>query len=330
LEIVVFKCDDFVIEQDYHVGLFSTLIRFFPMFDFKGNDSNIVIVTDIDCIVIDKILNLIEKIKHNNKFDKLYFFEYGNINKNIIYKYQNSMNNYISIYAIALNIGVNNKLPHHIIIDFIKYAKTTNDKLSYYFNWTYDDDEYKRKFTGHGNFYYGIDEYFINNTLKKYMYSHNIPCAAEILWQVYSAPYYMIKIDCKTSKKTIDDNDQTKKINKLLKYILNSTSDNFVENATKIDKILYTKQFQNNTNKNNILMKFYKSFLLNKKTKEYEYIFPNELYECFLIPKLFGAYEIDVVKFYNIEYDDIILNVAKFSDSDIDQLYKFINSNLLN
>ena len=48
IQLVKYHCTEFVIDDKYHRGLFGTLIRFFPMFDFPNNDAGIVRVTDID------------------------------------------------------------------------------------------------------------------------------------------------------------------------------------------------------------------------------------------------------------------------------------------
>lgn len=47
VEIIVFKCLKYI-KDDYHIDLFATLIRLFPIFNFKNNDSNNVIIIDVD------------------------------------------------------------------------------------------------------------------------------------------------------------------------------------------------------------------------------------------------------------------------------------------
>jgi hypothetical protein len=64
IELVLFKPLDPKL-----VGLYSTLIRIFPMFDFPNNDSQIVILIDID-EDNNPILKHIEFIK--NKLNNLH------------------------------------------------------------------------------------------------------------------------------------------------------------------------------------------------------------------------------------------------------------------
>jgi hypothetical protein len=45
--LVHYTCSDFLIGE-HHVGLFGTLVRFFPMFKFKNNDAKCAIIVDAD------------------------------------------------------------------------------------------------------------------------------------------------------------------------------------------------------------------------------------------------------------------------------------------
>lgn len=67
IEIFVFKCEDYI-KDNFHIDLLATLIRLFPIFDFKNNDSNNVIIIDIDLKKEDlKTLIEITKLKENKK-----------------------------------------------------------------------------------------------------------------------------------------------------------------------------------------------------------------------------------------------------------------------
>ena len=70
--LIKFKCKEFYINK-HHLGLFGTLIRFMPLFDFPNNDSNVVIVVDSDFsstnfIIIIDLINNIKKIKPSKRF----------------------------------------------------------------------------------------------------------------------------------------------------------------------------------------------------------------------------------------------------------------------
>lgn len=48
IEVVVYGCPEFIVDDIYHQGLFGTMVRYFPMFNFPNNDARVVIPTDID------------------------------------------------------------------------------------------------------------------------------------------------------------------------------------------------------------------------------------------------------------------------------------------
>jgi len=47
ITLILYKCNSFLVNK-HHVGVFGTLVRFFPLFDFPNNDSNIVLLADAD------------------------------------------------------------------------------------------------------------------------------------------------------------------------------------------------------------------------------------------------------------------------------------------
>ncbi len=49
-EIYLFDCKNYKSNNLYHVDLFATFIRFFPLFDFKNNDADNVIISDVDLV----------------------------------------------------------------------------------------------------------------------------------------------------------------------------------------------------------------------------------------------------------------------------------------
>ena len=92
IEIVLYKCPSYVVEEDKHKGTFGTLVRLFPIFDFKNNDANIVFVTDIDfesynnvSKFFNKYINNIEKYLIKTKqIYKLHIFIYNQLNQHTL------------------------------------------------------------------------------------------------------------------------------------------------------------------------------------------------------------------------------------------------------
>ena len=56
IELVLYSCPNFLIkDKKNHEGLFGTMVRFFPMFDFPNNDAKTVIISDVDICSKTKI-----------------------------------------------------------------------------------------------------------------------------------------------------------------------------------------------------------------------------------------------------------------------------------
>ena len=156
IQPVLFSCKNYK-KEDYHIDLFGTLVRFFPFFNFNNNDSDNVIVVDIDLHEEDKIrCKFFMKNKLNN------FTGMAAITP---FLYNND-----KIYMFAGLMSNSKKFDKNIIIDFIKNAHNIKDKGFYN----------KRDTT----FGFGIDKIFIN----KYLLS-TIDKYATII--EYSISYFM-------------------------------------------------------------------------------------------------------------------------------------------
>ncbi len=59
VQLVLYHCENFVRDKIYHRGIFGTIVRYFPIFNFPKNDAGIVRIIDIDL----KIMILSVKIK---------------------------------------------------------------------------------------------------------------------------------------------------------------------------------------------------------------------------------------------------------------------------
>jgi hypothetical protein len=166
------------------------------MFNFPNNDSNIVIIIDIDDN-INFTINNFEKIKNKiNIIDKniisnTYLIKIGNLNKNVLYKYNSIYKNTINIYSIAQSIININKIDCNVIINFIHKINNTNKLYTYYKHFNYNKKEFDIKMNQTKPFIYGIDEYFINDTLTKYLIDKKLLMINNIKWEATSS----IKLD---------------------------------------------------------------------------------------------------------------------------------------
>ena len=162
INLILYHCPSFI-KGEYHRGTFGTVIRFFPMFNFKNNDSDIVIVIDTDDIYInylDKLLNSYKFLKKNKYLNDLSLFYIGSIAKKI-----NNIDNNIIPY-IQAGVLLNKYKMDKTIIE--KYLYDTLEKK------TIDNKKFKNNKivlskTVDNYIYYTFDEIFLNNNLIKYI-----------------------------------------------------------------------------------------------------------------------------------------------------------------
>jgi hypothetical protein len=140
VEIIVFKCLKYI-KDDYHIDLFATLIRLFPIFNFKNNDSNNVIIIDVDLKKNDiKTLEKILKIKENKKK----IIGNGTAEDLLINKIK-------PYYYCNLVCFFNIKFEKKILEDFINNIENIKDC-----------GKYNKRTTPFG---FGVDEIFLNKFL---------------------------------------------------------------------------------------------------------------------------------------------------------------------
>ena len=119
---MLFHCDNYIIDK-YHRGTFGTIIRFFPMFDFKNNDSDIVIIIDSDEYGnnLDKLLETINFLKKNDNLEGLCLYFQGSFAKQI-----NKINGNNIAYCMANTLINKEKIKKSIIENYLKNIFTSN------------------------------------------------------------------------------------------------------------------------------------------------------------------------------------------------------------
>lgn len=192
IELVVYCCNRFVKNDIYHLGTFGTLVRFFPLFNFDNNDSKMVIITDID-LHIEDFHNMhmyyhyisLKKNYSDNEINKLYIYGFGIFDN--IYN-----NKYILPYIQAANIIGINKIPGHIIENFL--IKMDVSKITY----TTRKISNKEKSSKCDEYIcFGIDEYFLNITLIDYLLKNKFSTLFLVRYNVMGPIYNYLNYDKK-------------------------------------------------------------------------------------------------------------------------------------
>lgn len=302
VEIVVYKCHNFLQPENdnYHLGIFGMFVRFFPLFDFENNDANIVMIADMDDskFFLENI-NVIESID-NNLFDELYIFYESNLSKNIKHNYNYLYKNKLISYFISPRLISLKRLPN-LLSEYLNY-------ITYYYSKAMESYEYimhnknNKKIKNNSNFIYGVDEYFLNDSIIKYIIDNNLSYGFSIKFNLFNLIYYYYK-NYSYKKNNL------KYINYILDYIfLNLNIKNNKKYNIK-DKIIILEKLDN---KQFILVNyyFYKTIIYNYYNKNYNFMFPKDFYNMIKIYDLFGIYEFNGI-LYNYSNNNFKLKFIK-------------------
>ena len=224
IQLVLFECLDYQIEKSgnkYHIDLFGTLVRYFPLFNFKKNDAKSIIIVDIDLNKDDR-----------NRLSGI--LNYKNKEKDIIVMgtADSIFKNEIPHIFSGLMYYWDKKYDKNILYNFIKKAPEIDDK-----------GYYKKRITTFG---FGVDElfitkYFMPYTQKYICYIVNY----NINWFIYFfKDYFINKYPKRTFAILRNILGKNYKNNYNIEDMLNIIDNCFFEqNTYSIERNYYTKNF---------------------------------------------------------------------------------------
>jgi hypothetical protein len=177
IQLCKFKHKDFIEDNNiFHIGLFGTIIRFLPMFNFKFNDNiQLLVVSDVD--LNDRYLDY-TKSSYNYviNHDLQYFFRTsfckGANGRHLAS--QNIANSWLRVMAGTMIIN-NYRFDKNLLNVFFGqiYNKNYGDDLLSFINLDKTVDLHKKKTASESIFKYGIDEYFASYFIKE-CYEKNV------------------------------------------------------------------------------------------------------------------------------------------------------------
>jgi hypothetical protein len=313
VDIIIYSCPNYLLNNKYHYGLFGTLVRFFPMFDFENNDANLVIIQDSDFIKkkLDELFIIINKLDLYNKYKNYYILKSSNISSifddhDVFYK------NILNSYTVAPGFISINRIKNNVLIEYIKSVK--NNIFSYFYDQKNKINNKTNKFINTHNFVYGVDEYFLNNHLIKYIIDNKLKFININSFDLFTRIYRYFKYyDENNKKNSYMDN--------LLNLLLDKLKINY-NNLSTLDKY---KIIDNLINKSETVYKLlYKIFLLFYKKKTYNFLYPDNLYKIILTNKYFGMYQFEIIIFEFDKIPDIFINKKKIDDKYLQNLYSYL------
>lgn len=337
IEIVLYQCPAYITDIDKHVGTFGTLVRLFPIFDFKNNDANIVFVSDIDFISYNDVSKFFKKYMNNivnyfiktKKIYKLHTFIFNKLNIHFLHNSINYKDNYIYPYIMCGRVYCFKKINHTLLLNYFKLVNSTDEKLSPFKKFMNNKNsmifgkDHLLTLFKYKKYIYGIDEYFLNEIYIKHITKNNLSFGCKVkydillnLWgynKYYNSiiPKRMIKIYKSFFEYVIDN----------YKYTSFKKSIYFIDKKLKFNKL----------NKNNLtqykiklIMKIYIFFIKIYDTKYAEY-FNKPFLELIRTPEYVGIIKLNKYKFYNTDEKDIVFEELKLPEKNIKQLKLILN-----
>jgi hypothetical protein len=234
IQLVLFECMNYQIEKlgnKYHIDLFGTLVRYFPLFNFNNNDAKSIIIVDID-------------LSYDDRYKLSGILNYKNKEKDIIVMgtVDSIFNNEIPHVFSGLMYYWDKKYDKNILLEFINKAPEIDDT-----------SKYNKRTTAFG---YGVDELFIT----KYFMLHTQKYVSYIMnyninWFIYFFKDYFTK---KYPKRTFA----------ILKNILGKNYNNNLTTENMLNKIdiCFFEQYTFSNERNYYTKNFYRQLkILNDK-----------------------------------------------------------------
>ena len=312
IDLILFKCSNFM-QNKFHVGTFSMIVRFFPMFDFECNDANIVIISDVDLMApknIAGLSNLINYYKKKKQTDDLYFVKEGSMFKNSTFGQINKK--MITAFTISPMMASFKRIDSNTILHYLDKLLKNDDNTDY-------SNYFVNRKESHKKFIYGFDEYFFNGVLINYFDKQQYPYSVRTEYQIYGTLYYHI---VKTYQ-TYDTKENKMYLKKFVKRLLKHIGQKYDEsksvnvNYTPIDDIFYNKK---NPKRLDLLFYLYKKIIMYYGNPHYLFLFPKSFYDIIFDKKYFGCIQFDGYLYFNSEFDDDYLIMEKFSDEQLAKL----------
>jgi len=276
--IIKFNCPKFKKDKDFHKGLFGTLVRFFPLFDFPNNPFKKVIVSDIDFpkSSINRIYSYyitMKKLKLDGLCKVYSSLDYGDPLISFDRPYKNKDNVAIMAGTMCFN---KKKLDYNIIVNYLFEIMDQKSEL-------YKD--MRKKTYRHeidDVFAYGVDEYFLCYVLyylfEKYNFnvcyykSFEIIDFIDVLYKQYNEKQLKNVNDFKKLLQTIlhqPNNNDIDKLYHIIKSIINSYK---IPELNKTQSLITTMNYGANTKQLNITNNIYKYLEYLDKVNNYKLV----------------------------------------------------------
>jgi len=158
--VVLFECPKYM-KNGFHVGLFGTIMRFFPAFDINTHALNVAHVCELE--PIERELSRWPLLEHFSKRNTGVSMQY--LITNIFQKYSDIQPEFEGIpypWIIAGRWSALEKAPFKLVEDFLEKIDSGDKQFNRYTSKLKVEVFGYRVIPEHGDFSFGVDETFLN------------------------------------------------------------------------------------------------------------------------------------------------------------------------
>jgi hypothetical protein len=229
--ILLFKCPNYMKDSQFHIGLFPTMVRFYPMFDVNPNPLHIAHIQELEPTPDDAkfILPMIGKLTSKQIYSK---FDIAVVYHCHLFEILGSplpkINGVLEYpYMLAGRVSVTKKVPFELWTSYLEDIESGKQ----FFNSPY----LHSKKPEHGKYSFGVDEIFLNQVYLKHLIEQGYGIGLCVRYRISDLFYYR--------QSEIKNNPRSKN---LLDYILQE-SQSVSKSLKQIDSLFYTDSVSQST-----------------------------------------------------------------------------------
>jgi hypothetical protein len=226
--VYLFDCPEYK-EDDHHIGLFPTMMRFYPIFDINTHAMNIAHVQELepDKEFVERFgqMDVASRSKSIQNNNVALIYGARNFYETLNWDNKSTFEDGISYpWCVAGRFTMTEKVPFKLWTDFLKKIDSGESFVNKYLN-----TQANKIKPEHGNYHFGVDEAFLNDTLMPWLIDHKYGIGIVSEYNIAYPIYYL--------EDKIRRNKRSKEI---LDYIL-QTNNSVERNLRLFDSTFYKK-----------------------------------------------------------------------------------------
>jgi hypothetical protein len=226
--VYIFDCPDYK-EDDHHVGLFPTMVRFYPIFDINTHAMNIAHIQELepDKEFVERFghMEVASRSKSVERNNVALLYGARNFYDTLQWKNKSTFEDGIDYpWCVAGRFTATQKLPFSLWTGFLETIDAGNSFVNKYLK--SQESKIKKE---HGKYHFGVDEAFLNDTLIPWLITNDYGIGIVTEYNI-AFPLFYLEARIK----------QDRRSKQILDYILQKT-DSVERNLRLFDSTFYRK-----------------------------------------------------------------------------------------